>query len=115
MKNFLQDLPYLIKHDLLGVPVEAPVDFDETIFQQPIKISKLAGGGYLAKSGKYPNLYATGDDLEELRAAFYDTILTYFDVPRYFAKRRADNFRIELDGGKVLTARTAIKTSMAAA
>jgi hypothetical protein len=58
---------------------------------------KLADGGFIAESLKYPNLYATGDNLEELREAFYDTVLTYFDVPRDYARRRADDFAMTLD------------------
>lgn len=34
-----------------------------------------------------PEFYATGKTSEELARNIYDTILVYFDVPTYFAKR----------------------------
>jgi len=106
MIDIFQDFPSFIKYDVLGLPLDIPPNFSPEIFHQTITISKLSNGGYIAESKKYPNLYASGEDLEELREAFYDTLLTYFDIPRYFAKRRADDFKIDFDDGKVLMAKT---------
>jgi len=115
MLDILQDFPSFIKYDVLGFPLDIPSNLSPDIFHQEIKIVKLSDGGYIAESKKYPNLYASGDDFEELREAFYDTLLTYFDVPRYFAKRRLDDFKITLDDGKVLMAKTEIKDNLAPA
>lgn len=115
MFNIFQDIPSFIKYDILGLPLDVPTNFSSDIFHQKIKIMKLSDGGYIVESKKYPNLYASGDDLEELREAFYDTLLTYFDIPRYFAKRRADDFKIALDDGKVLMAKTEIRENLASA
>jgi len=94
-------------YDVLKMPISPPPGFTEDIFTQRIIIKKLEGGGFLAESENYPNLYATGGNLDELRDAFYDTVLTYFDVPRYYAKRRIDNFHLNLDDGTVIRAKTA--------
>lgn len=100
----LQELIYLIKYDFLRFPLETPKGISEKYLNQRIKILKLKGGGYIAESLDYPNLYASGDSLEELREAYYDTTLTYFDIPRYYAKRREDTFAFNLDDGTEIRA-----------
>ena len=113
MLDFFENLGYFVKFDILRFPLEIPENFSADILSQKIKIIKLKDGGLIAESVNYPNLYASADNLEQLREAFYDTTLTYFDIPRYYAKRRMDDFRIMLDDGTVIRAQTQVDNHLA--
>lgn len=115
MLDFFQNIGYFLKYDILKLSVDVPENFSLNLLHQKIKIVKLKEGGFVAESLTYPNLYASGATLEELREAFYDTTLTYFDIPRYYAKRRIDDFKLELDDGTVFCAKTAATNNLASA
>lgn len=66
------------------------------------KLHKDNGGLWL-ESTEYPGLIASGETLEELREAVFDSILTYFDVPRARAKRMKDTLVLNLPDGKVVS------------
>jgi predicted RNase H-like HicB family nuclease len=97
MLNFLLGCRDFFYYDLLGRPLpEIPNDID---LDQEFFVGK-SGGGFFVESKKYPGLIATGDTYEELREALFDSILTYFDVPRVTAKRTVDNLVLNLSNGR---------------
>lgn len=104
-QNIIQEIYCIFKYDILKSSLEIPDNMSEKILNQKVRIQKNEEG-YFIESLDYPNLYASGDDLGELREAYYDTILTYFDIPRYFAKRRIDNLRIDLADGTEIKAKS---------
>ncbi|TSC87305.1 MAG: hypothetical protein G01um101416_519 [Microgenomates group bacterium Gr01-1014_16] len=54
------------------------------------------------ESVDYPGLIASGENESELREAIFDSILTYFDVPRYRARKLPDTLTLKLDDGTVV-------------
>mgnify|MGYP000002164980 CR=1 FL=1 len=99
LNSFLFDIRDVIAHDLLNRPLpEAPcIDFE-----QEFVFHKEKGGGMWIESKKYPGLIASGETYKELREAIFDSILTYFDVPRATAKRMLDSLRLNLPNGKTI-------------
>ncbi|MBU1323499.1 hypothetical protein KKE48_02255 [Patescibacteria group bacterium] len=59
-------------------------------------------GYYWLTSSEYPGLYASGESFHELWENMNDAILTYFDVPRYIAKRRGNTYDLPLPDGRVI-------------
>ncbi len=104
-QNIIQEIYCVFKYDIFKASIEVPENMDEKILNQRVRIQK-SEEGYFIESLDYPNLYASGDDLDELREAYYDTILTYFDIPRYFAKRRIDNLKLDLADGTEIKAKS---------
>lgn len=96
MFDKLLDLYDVIRYDLLHQ--EAPVmpKFDPNI-RFKLKKSKE---GYWVQSDQLPGFIASGKTLEELREAMWDTMLTYYNVPRYKANRLEDRFELRLSDGK---------------
>ena len=96
MKDFILDIKDFIIYDLF-----------KTIPPEPKKLElelnfiahKEKGGGLWIEARNYPGLIASGDTPEELRKALWDSILTYFDVPRAYAKRLKDKLRLHLPNG----------------
>lgn len=93
------DLVDTLRYDVLGQEPPALPKFDPNLSFEVHKERK----GYWVTSKTHPGLIASGDTLEELRSAIFDTILTYYNVPRYHAKRFNDNLTLHLsDGTSVL-------------
>jgi len=106
MKNFFLDLKDNFLYDVLNLPLPSVQGVGPHIFQQRFKLVNTEEGGILAESEDYPGLYACGTDLIDLREALYDTILTYFDVPRAVALRSKDTFHLTLDSGVTIKAKS---------
>lgn len=98
MKDLILDLIDYILYDLLKRPLPETLPF--TLEHQFLLVKEK--GGFWVKSKEYPGLVASGDTLEELREALFDSILTYFDVPRAVAKRSVDTLILRLSDGRVI-------------
>ena len=115
MKNFFLDVLDIINYDLLNKPLPK---FSEINYKQDF-ILKKENGGYWLESKEFPGLVASGKTLKELREALFDSILTYFDVPRAVAKRLPDQLELRLPNGRVIRPKSptlkylAIKTAAA--
>lgn len=97
----LYDLFDTIRFDVLNMPLPESQDFSIDKLSMKFKLHKDDGGFWL-ESAEYPGLIASGETPEELREAVFDSILTYFDVPRARAKRMKDILVLNLPGGKVI-------------
>ena len=84
MKDFLLDIRDIILYDLLKKTPPKPKKLE---LELDFIAHKEKGGGVWLEAKNYPGLIASGDTPEELRKALWDSILTYFDVPRPYAKR----------------------------
>lgn len=98
MKDLILDLLDYILYDILKRPL--PKFSPPTLDRQLQFVLYKEKGGFWVKSKEYPGLVASGDTLEELREALFDSILTYFDVPRAVAKRLPDTGVLHLPDGK---------------
>lgn len=99
MKDFLLDLRDIILYDLLK---KTPPKLKKLELELDFIAHKEKGGGIWLEAKNYPGLIASGDTPEELRKALWDSILTYFDVPRSYAKRLKDKLILRLPNGKVV-------------
>ncbi|MBU0619368.1 hypothetical protein KKD62_03985 [Patescibacteria group bacterium] len=99
MINILLDLKDFIVYDVFKKPLPEPPDFT---LKHNFVLHKEKNGGSWMESKKYPGLIASGDSPEELREALLDSILTYFDVPRAYAKRLPDTLTLNLPNGKTI-------------
>lgn len=102
ISHFLLDVLDVIRFDVLNRPLPVAKGFSIDKLNTKFKLHKDKGGFWL-ESTEYPGLIASGDTLEELREAVFDSILTYFDVPRARAKRMKDTLVLNLPGGKVIS------------
>jgi predicted RNase H-like HicB family nuclease len=98
MFDLLMDMLDTIKFDVLGMKKPKLPLFD------PNMRLELHGekGGYWVSSKEHPGLVASGDTLEELREATFESILVYYSVPRYHAKRINDLLSLHLSDGTVI-------------
>jgi hypothetical protein len=108
MKNIIFDIRDFIYYDLMGNNLPEPPKID---FEQGFVLHKTKHG-YWVESKKYPGLIASGQTLTELREALFDSILTYFDVPRPTAKKVADLFILKLANGEELRPKTPLLKSI---
>ena len=103
MKNLIHDIKDTILYDLLKKPLPQ-------IKKPPLNLNFVlrskAGEGLWLEAKDYPGLIASGDTPEELREALFDSILTYFDVPRAVAKRIPDILVLKLPDGKEIRPKT---------
>lgn len=102
LNDYLLDVKEYILHDFLRIPYPEPNTFPESRLNQDFEIFNTEDGGYIAISKDYQGLHATGRTLEELRTALFDTILVYFDVPRYYAKRMGDSLSLKMPDGTIV-------------
>jgi len=96
MKDFLLDIRDVIFYDLLKKTPPKPKKLE---LELDFISHKEKGGGIWLEAKNHPGLIASGDTPEELRKALWDSILTYFDVPRPYAKRLKDKLRLQLPNG----------------
>lgn len=100
MKNKLLDLLDVLKYDYLHFPLPSvPEEFQKNL-NLKLKLYKEGNRGYWLEAVDYPGLIASGSNLEELRSATFDAILTYFDVPRATAMRISDTVVLNFDDGR---------------
>ena len=102
LSDFFYDFLDIIRYDLLRQPLPKPKDFSDDKLHLKFHLNKEKKGGMWLEADDYPGLIASGDTYEELREAVLDSILTYFDVPRAYAKRYKDTLRLNLPNGKVV-------------
>lgn len=96
MKNFFLDIIDFINYDILQKPLpESP----QVSYKQNFIFHKEKNG-YWLESRDFSGLIASGKTLKELRAALFDAMLTYFDVPRATARRMQDTLILYLPNGK---------------
>ncbi len=98
MKNLFLDILDVINYDLLKKPLPK---LPEINYKQDFILRK-ENGGYWLESKEFPGLVASGKTLVELREALFDSMLTYFDVPRVVAKRLPDQLELRLPKGRVV-------------
>ena len=98
MLNKLFDLYDTFRYDFLGQESPVMPKFDSKI---KFKLSKTKEG-FWVQSDQLPGFIASAKTLEELREAMWDTLLTYYDVPRYRANRLQDKFELHLSDGMVV-------------
>ena len=98
MQDFILDILDFIKFDLLGRSKPPLPAFD---FNMRFKIRKNDKGFWLT-SEEHPGFIASGKTLEELREAAFETILVYYDVPRYHSKRIKDLLSLNFPDGTVI-------------
>lgn len=98
MYNFLLDVKDAILYDLLKRPLPPmpKISFEDDF------VHLKEDHGFVIESRKYPGLIASGETEAELREALFDTMLTYFDVPRATAKRLPDTLVLKLPNGKTI-------------
>ena len=58
-------------------------------------------------SAKYPGLFASGENSIELWHCLNDAVLSYFEVPRYEAKKRGYPYSLPLPNGEVIVQKDA--------
>ena len=97
--NAFLDLLDVFKYDVLRLPLPEASGFSWDKLHLTLVPHHKKGEGYWVKAKEYPGLVASGDTLEELREAVFDSILTYFDVPRATAKRMRDLLVLNLPNG----------------
>lgn len=98
MFDKLLDLYDVFRYDLLHREIPVLPKFD---FRVAFKLKKFKKG-FWVESDQLPGFIASGKTLEELREAMWDTLLMYYDVPRYRANRLEDRFELHLSDGKVI-------------
>lgn len=98
MFDKLLDLYDVFRYDLLHQEIPVLPKFD---FRVAFKLKK-SKEGFWVESDQLPGFIASGKTLEELREAMWDTLLMYYDVPRYRANRLEDRFELHLSDGKVI-------------
>lgn len=99
MYSLLLDTIDFLQYDLLRRPLPKPADFSDDKLKMTFELHKEKKGLWV-EAKEYPGLIASGDNPDELREALFDSILTYFDVPRAYAKRINDNLVLNLPNGK---------------
>lgn len=100
MKNKILDFLNTIKYDYLHMALPPlPRGFADRL-NLKLKLYKEGSRGYWLESIDYPGLIASGSSLEELRAATFDAMLAYFDVPRATALRMSDRVVLNFDDGR---------------
>lgn len=102
ISNFLLDLVDVIRFDLLNQPLPDAKGFSIDKLNTKFKLHQDNEELWLEPM-EYPGLIASGSTPEELREAVFDSILTYFDVPRARAKRMKDILILNLPNGKVIS------------
>jgi predicted RNase H-like HicB family nuclease len=99
MKDFFLDIIDFVRYEVLKqkAPIWPSMELDLTfdLHQEP-------SGGYWVSSKELPGLHASGDTLAELRTALFDTLLVYYDVPRYYAKKIRDTLTMQLSDGRTI-------------
>jgi hypothetical protein len=100
MKNKLLDIIDILKYDYLHFPLPAVPEEFQSNLNLKLKLYKEGNRGYWLEAVDYPGLIASGSNLEELRSATFDAMLTYFDVPRATAKRMNDAVVLNFDDGR---------------
>lgn len=96
--DLLQDFSDFVNYDLIK---KSPPDLPN--FKLDLQFKEHRKNGLIwVESIDYPGLIASGRSKVELREAVFDAILTYFDVPRYRAKRLPDLLRLTLGDGTVM-------------
>jgi ABC-type Fe3+ transport system substrate-binding protein len=98
MKDLLLDILDFFKYDILK---KNPPEPNNLHLELDFVLHK-DGKGMWAEAKEYPGLVASGSTPEELRKALWDSILTYFDVPRAYAKRKKDKLRLNLPNGTII-------------
>ena len=98
MKDILLDLLDYIKFDVLGVAKPPLPPFD---FSMQFDLHKSKDGVWVS-SKEHPGFIASGKDINELRGAVFETLLVYYDVPRYHSKRIKDLVSLNFSDGTVV-------------
>lgn len=103
MKQIVSDFKDTILYDFLKKPLP---EVKNLTWEMGFVLHKEKKGGMWVEAKDYPGLIASGDTPEELREALFDSILTYFDVPRTVAKRIPDVLVLNLPNGKEIRPKT---------
>lgn len=99
LKDTYYDVIDYLKYDLLGQEFQA-VDYKFP----PVRLRFfLEKDGIYAISTDLPGFLVTARTMEDIPEAVFDTLLVYYDIPRYQAKKLLPNISIELDSGQVIT------------
>lgn len=93
----LLDLIDVVKYDLLKMPFEF-VDYPELKSQFKFYVEK--DGVYAISEKK--GLIFSASTIEGLPDAFIDAWMTYYDIPRYQAKKINENVAIRFDSGEMI-------------
>lgn len=96
LNDILLDMRDILVYDILR---SNPPPFPAVDMHVTFQVIKEKNGGMWVQSTQYPGLLASGDSYEELREALFDAMLTYFNVPRYHAKRMKDTLVMNLENG----------------
>ena len=99
--DMFYDVLDFFKYDVLGYSLPEPGNFSVDKFKTKFRFYKEKNGMWL-ESTEYPGLIASGDTYDELREATFDSILTYFDVPRIYARKLRDNLVLNFPKGKLV-------------
>lgn len=98
LQDLFRDFIDFILYDILKKELPIPKNFSLDKLRLNFELHKEKGGLWV-EARSYPGLVASGENLQELREAIFDSILTYFDVPRSTAKRLEDTLVLNLPDG----------------
>jgi len=100
MMDFILDTIDTIKYKYLKIepkPFRIPTKLELVVrFDKKNKV-------YWAECESLPDFIATADTQEHLLIEIFDTLLLYFNVPRYFAKQLTKPGKLTLPNGKVIS------------
>ena len=85
------DVADFVKYGVLGLPVKdftVPSKIDITVHSSPNSL--------WIESPEFPGLFASGSNAIELWESLNDAIYSYFEVPRYVAKKLGNTFYLPL-------------------
>lgn len=110
LKSKFLDLEEFVKYKILAVPPPTVDYLPESIDIKWTYDNKYKS--FYAESNTHPEIYTTGETIEEIVNNINDAVYTYFDVPRYLAKKLGNRYLPPQEAFDKLPKGVVIKTSM---
>ena len=96
--DFLQDILDSIKYDIFKMsPPSVSIPVNKFHFQL-----HKEKDGYWIESDDLPGFYASTKTKEDLVQELFETLLVYYDIPRYTAKKLPNNWSLEFAKGDII-------------
>lgn len=110
MLDLILDLYDIIKYKILRIsPKPFSIPHSIELNAQYDSENKV----FWVESSEYPDFVASAESKEDLLYEVFETILLYFDVPRYFAKKMKEPGELVLSNGQKIVAEDIIHLSYA--
>jgi len=110
LKSRFLDLEEFIKYKVLATPPPTVDYLPESINIRWTYDKK--NKSFYAESPSHPEIYTAGKSIEEVINSVNDAVYTYFDVPRYLAKKLGNRYLPPQEAFDKLPKGVVVKTTM---